>query len=298
MRPRELILRVRLSRDMARSLLGVFLLLGTAGDLSPGQLDWTTYYPDPSATFMKLVSRNTTRLAETSGNVTLAPGQDCHYNPALAPVQPQYTDNPYLPCASGAHLVRIDDRKAGRVPRTKNNDGSTFLPTLYVRGNIQADRLVWADQAITEWPAEIGGYKIEGCTVVNETCAIKKNIPLVITWTIFDSVILKRIEKAKDKFGNEIVYNVWGSKFQTKIWADQGLFPPLNYLPMNPEFKVLSPQGASGIKTWTQPASGMKPSVDCSYTATIGSADLKGSCKFVFPRDDGNPVFKFSVEIE
>jgi hypothetical protein len=259
-----------------------------------------------------LVSSDETRLAQTSGDVTLVPGQNCGYNPAENPPKPQYINYPDLKCknpltglTAPARMVRIDhyttDAKLAEGPKTQNGDGKTYLPVLYVRGNLQADRLIWADQSINAWPSEIGGYKIEGCAVSGDACNIKKNVDLTISWTIFDAVQFVKPIIIKDKFGNDVVYNVWGSKFTTKITGDQGVFDPLGYLPMNPTYTVLSPQRAAGTqdqKNWTKAASGIKPSYNCSYTATINSDDLKGSCVFRFPSDDGNPKFKLSIEID
>lgn len=334
MRTREFILRIRFSRAAARFLLCAALFLGPTGRLSPGQLKWTTYYPEPAGAFVNLVVNNNVRLAETGGHVYVAPGQGCGFDPLTdsnsAAPKPYIRPDPPIKCGSGsARVTRID----GPALTDPAQNGSSFIPVLHIRGDLRVERLVWADLDVTEWPAETSALTVTGCIVVNGVCTVKRNTPLTVTWNVTDALYLLYTRTEKDKDNKDVIYDYWGTKFDTFFTY---IYTPTNYkqsvgvTPVPPEkpcadttisnkcmrpiYKVLrtdltKPNAGGASGTVPYPFTDSNPNPDmrlsggsCAYTVIPNpdpkkaATDLRGTCSFTFGKDTGNPAYKFALQ--
>lgn len=160
--PREIAVRIRISRPAARAVVAGLILGFPCSTLYPGITQTFTLsasVPEARGQFVQLRSFGATSLGQASQNVTfVANGTSCR--PAAGPPTPtQWQITPTV-CPAPARKLMISGPRQLNQPVADFNDLATGVQgqtKLYVEGDVYANALCWNDgKCITEWEPEGG----------------------------------------------------------------------------------------------------------------------------------------------
>lgn len=170
---RELLVRIRISRPVARALVVGFILGFPCSTLTPSVTQTFTLdssVPDARAQFVQLRSSGQTSLGLEGQNITMSGNQDCRMLPPGA----QWRTNPPSGCTGTLRRVSLIAPTQLNQAASDFNDivsGAQSAAKVYVQGDIWANQLCWNDgTCISEWEPEGGELVARTCDKNGANC--------------------------------------------------------------------------------------------------------------------------------